>query len=141
MSSSNGHSTGGLSRAEILAAQDMKLEAIEVPEWGGTVYVRNMTGKARDAFERSRFKMVGDKFEVIHANTRASLLAVSICNAQGQLLFTPEDIEALGEKNGAILDRLFDVAQRLSGLRKEDVEARIKNLNSAPSDSSGTVSR
>src|SRR5262245_29422466 len=107
MSQANGHPTGGLSRAEILAAQDMKIEALEVPEWGGTVYVRNMTGKARDAFERSRFKQVGDKFEVIHANTRASLLAVSICDPSGQLLFSAQDIEALGDKNGAVLDRLF----------------------------------
>ena len=133
---SNGH--GSLSREQILAAVDLKIEAVETPEWGGNVFVRNMTGKARDAFERTRFKMVKDKVEVIHENTRAALLAVSLCDAQGHLLFTAQDIEALGEKNGAVLDRLFDVAQRLSGLRQKDTEERLKNSPSAPSDDSGT---
>ena len=126
-SNGNGNGTGSLTREQILAAIDQKIEAVAVPEWNGTVYVRNLTGKARDRFERSRFKLVGKEVEVIHENTRASLLAASLCNEQGLLLFTEADIEALGEKNGAVLDRLFDVAQRLSGLRKEDVEVRAKN--------------
>ena len=123
--SSNGHSP--LTREQILAAIDQKIEAVEVPEWGGLVYVRNMTGKARDKFERSRYRMHGKEVEIIHENTRASLLASSLCDANGTLIFQEADVEALGEKNGAILDRLFAIAQRLSGLRPEDVEARAKN--------------
>jgi len=122
---SNGHA--GLTREQILAAVDLKIEAVEVPEGGGTVYIRNLTGKARDRFEGSRFRMRGKDVEIVSDNTRASLLAATICNAEGVLQFTPEHIEALGDKSGELLDRLFDVAQRLSGLRKEDIEARAKN--------------
>jgi len=122
---SNGHA--GLTREQILAAVDLKIEAVEVPEWGGKVYIRNLTGKARDRFEASRFKMRGKEVELIQENTRATLLAATICNAEGVLQFTPADLDALGEKSGELLDRLFDVAQRISGLRKEDVEIRSKN--------------
>lgn len=125
----NGH--GGLTREQILAAIDMKIEAVDVPEWGGTVYIRNLTGKAREKFERSRYRMVGKglekEVEIIHENTRASLLAATICTSDGTLLFSAADVEALSDKNGAVLDRLFDVAQRLSAMRKEDVEDRAKN--------------
>jgi len=122
---SNGHA--GLSREQILAAVDMKIEAVEVPEWGGTVYIRNLTGKARERFEKSRYRMHGKEVEIIHENTRTSLLAATICDAQGNLLFTAEHLDALGEKSGEILDRLFEASQRLSCMRAEDLQAKAKN--------------
>ena len=42
-----------LSRDAILQREDIKTEDVEVPEWGGTVRVRGMTGVQRDAFEAS----------------------------------------------------------------------------------------
>jgi len=42
-----------LSKTAILAANDLKSEDIEVPEWGGAVRVRSFTGRERDAFEAS----------------------------------------------------------------------------------------
>ena len=127
--SSNGHSP--LTREQILAAIDLKIEAVDVPEWGGVVYVRNLTGRGRDRFDRSRYRVVGKgtqrDVEILYEDTRASLLAASICDQAGTLLFREQDIDALTEKNGAVLDRLFAIAQRLSGLRPEDIEARAKN--------------
>jgi len=60
------------------------------------------------------------------------LLALTVCDEKGVLLFSTEDIEALGEKNAATLDKLFEVAQRLAGLRAQDVEEKIKNSAAAP---------
>ena len=40
-----------LSRDTILQREDIKTEDVEVPEWGGTVRVRGMSGVERDAFE------------------------------------------------------------------------------------------
>ena len=42
-----------LSRDAILQREDIKTEDVEVPEWGGTVRVRGMSGVERDAFEAS----------------------------------------------------------------------------------------
>ena len=39
-----------LSRDAILQREDIKTEDVEVPEWGGTVRVRGMSGVQRDAF-------------------------------------------------------------------------------------------
>ena len=42
-----------LSKDAILAADDLPRETVHVPEWGGDVYVRTMSGTDRDAFETS----------------------------------------------------------------------------------------
>jgi len=125
-----------LSRDQILSAGDVTIEEVQVPEWGGSVYVRSLNGRARDRFESSRFKLKGDKVEMIHDNTRAVLLSLSLCDEAGTLLFSEADVAALGEKNAAAMDRCFDVAQRLSGLRNKDVEEKLKNSAAVQTDSS-----
>lgn len=126
----------GLTREQILGAADRTIEAVEVPEWGGVVHVRSLNGRARDKFDASRFRLKGDQVEMIHDNTRAMLLSLSLCDEAGTLIFSEADIVALGEKNAAVLDRLFDVAQRLSGLRAKDVEVKLKNSAAVQTDSS-----
>lgn len=117
-----------LGRDGILGVRDFKIEEVFVPEWDGSVYVRSLKGKARDAFEGSRVRVKeNNRIEMIHDNTRARLLSMTVCDAEGNLLFSEEDVEALGEKNAAALDRIFDVAQRLSALRAADVETKVKN--------------
>jgi len=126
----------GLSREQILSASDLKIEEVQVPEWGGSVFVQSLNGKARDKFESTRFKLKGDKVEMIHDNTRAVLVSLCACDEAGTLLFSEGDVAALGAKNAAALDRVFEVAQRLSGLRGKDVEEKLKNSAAVQTDSS-----
>jgi len=42
-----------LNKEQILRADDLKTEEVDVPEWGGSVRVRVLTGTERDAFESS----------------------------------------------------------------------------------------
>ena len=42
-----------LTKEQMLAADDIKSERVEVPEWGGDVMVRGLTGTQRDAWEAS----------------------------------------------------------------------------------------
>ena len=126
----------GLSREQILSASDLKIEEVQVPEWGGSVFVQSLNGKARDKFESTRFKLKGDTVEMIHDNTRAVLVSLCACDEAGTLLFSEGDVAALGAKNAAALDRVFEVAQRLSGLRGKDVEEKLKNSAAVQTDSS-----
>ena len=41
-----------LTADQILAADDMGLKEVNVPEWGGSVYIRVMTVGERDEYER-----------------------------------------------------------------------------------------
>jgi len=47
-------------------------------------------------------------------------------------LFTDADVKALGMKSAVALQRVFDVAQRLSGITSDDVDELAKELDENP---------
>ena len=107
-----------LTRDAILGVDDRQFEDVAVPEWGGTVRVRGLQGNERDRWETTLL----DKKNQIRENPRAKLVQLCIIDERGQLLFSKEDIAALGRKSAAALARVFEAAQRLSGLTDEDME-------------------
>jgi hypothetical protein len=125
-----------LSADHILQADDRQYEDVAVPEWGGTVRVRSLGAKERDAFEISIMTGKGKNRDVNMKNLRAKLVIYAAVNEHGNPLFTPDHIDALGQKNAAALDRVFTAAQRLSGLRPEDIDELTKNSETAQSDAS-----
>ena len=122
-----------LSKTAILAANDLKSEDVEVPEWGGAVRVRSFTGRERDAFEASMVRGEGRDRKVDLTNMRARLVGLTVIDETGQRLFTDEEVDLLGAKSGAALDRVFAVAQKLNGLSGADVEELSKNSSGVPS--------
>ena len=125
-----------LTRDEILQVQDLPTEQVHVPEWGGDVLVRALTGAERDMFEQSIVEQRGRNTRMNLRNIRAKLVALTVVDEQGNRIFKDEDVKWLGNKSAAALDRIFEVAQRLSGLRDEDVEELAKNSESDLSDDS-----
>ena len=122
-----------LSKEAIFAVEDLKTDVVDVPEWGGAVTVRSMTGVDRDAFEASlnetKTGTDGKETQVRNLdNFRARLCAATMINANGKLLFpNPEDVVKLGKKNSRALDRVMKAAQKLNGIGAEDVEQLTKN--------------
>lgn len=106
-----------LTRDQILAAADLRIESVDVPEWGGAVGVRVMTGAERDRFEQQMAAAKGRSVD----NVRAGLLALCLCDEAGQRLFEDADVRALGDKSASALSRVFDVALRLNKLSDGDV--------------------
>lgn len=125
-----------LGREQILSAQDLEKELVEVKEWGGAVYVRALTGIERDAFEASMVDQRGKSRTINLKNLRARLCALTICDEEGNRLFSDADVEELGKKSAAALTRVFEVAQRLSGLSQEDVEELGKPSEDGPNEGS-----
>lgn len=117
-----------LTRAAILAAEDLKSIDVPCPEWGGDVRLRSLTAAQKDDFDASlgEFNAAGTRVVNLH-NMRAKLLAVSIVGEDGEPLFTATDIESLGAKSSAPIGRLFEAAQRLNGMLPDAVEAAAKN--------------
>lgn len=113
-----------LSRDQILKAEDTQTETVSVPEWGGEVIVRTMTGHARDRFES---QIVGKNGGTDMNNIRAKLAAATIVDDKGELLFSENDVAKLGKKSAAALDRVFVAAQRLNRISDSDVEELAKN--------------
>lgn len=130
-----------LTRDEILTSDDIKEKWVEVPEWGGSVLIRGLDGVGRDAFERSIIQGKGEDREVVWINMRAKLVQRTAIDPVDRLmLFSEQDVMALGRKSGAALQKCFEVAARLSGITSEDQKKLVDNLEAAgsgdsPSDS------
>ena len=61
-------------------------------------------------------------------NARARLVAVSAIDAEtGELMFSEEDVLAIGEQSAAVIDRIYDVASKISGISDNDLEEITKN--------------
>ena len=116
-----------LSREQILEKNDLPSELVEVPEWGGAVWVRGMSGAERDSFEDSIIAGEKGSRVVNISNFRAKLAVRSIVDEQGRRLFTDDDADLLGAKSAAGLQRIVEVAKRLSAFSPEDVSELTKN--------------
>lgn len=124
-----------LTREQILQADDLPRELVPVPEWGGEVWVRTLTGTERDTFESETllFRPRGESapnLDALH-QTRARLCARAVCDERGRRLFSDDDVAALGQKSAAALDRVFEVAARLNRISARDLEELEKNSATA----------
>jgi len=127
-----------LNKQAILDVKDIEIEKVEVPEWGGFVFVKGMTGLERDTFEASIVQQRGKDARVNMVNIRAKLASQTICDEEGIRLFNDKDVSDLGKKSANALQRVFDVAQRLSGITEDDVDELADNLEKNPLDGSAS---
>lgn len=123
-----------LSREEILNAQDLKAIEVKVPEWGGSVLVRMMTGTERDHFEREQYEL--SKIGKLGDNARARLVARVVVGEDNKPIFTSDDVTKLGERSSAALERIVRAASRLNKLDVTEVEQVAKNSEPSPGASS-----
>lgn len=127
-----------LTKDQIVAAVDIKTELVDVPEWGGAVAVRGLTGLERDAFEQTMVRVdEAGKRQPDLSNMRAKLCAACIVDGEtGDRLFTDQQLAELSNKSSVALDRVFRVAQRINGMGDgADVEK-----NSAPGPNGSSTS-
>lgn len=123
-----------LSREAILQADDIEIRKVEIPEWGGYVYVRGMTGKERDDYEASLVKQRGRDTQVNMRNARAKLVVLCAVDEQGNKLFSESDIAKISRKSAKAIDRIFAVARELSGITEDDMEELTENFDETDTD-------
>lgn len=107
-----------LTREQILLADDLPRELVDVPEWGGQVFVRALDGAGRAILERSKTD---------ERDMRSLVVMLCVCDETGVRLFNQADVDALAQKSAVALHRVFEVATRLSVLGREG----RKNLKNA----------
>jgi hypothetical protein len=117
-----------LTKMQILAANDMKLKPVVVPEWPdedgkpGTVYLRVMAVGERDAYEVNWKKSNGTPDDF-----RTTYLARVLCNERGERLFSDDEMHLLKTKSGRVCHRLWSEAMAHNSIDEEDIQAAAKN--------------
>lgn len=127
----------------IISAQDKTFEDVEVPEWGGVVRIAVMSGTDRDKWELSMMKADDSSERGFKMNfdaySRVSLVALCLVDDKFQrLCTTDEQVKLLGQKSGAVLDRLYGIAQRINAITDEDINDLEKNSAAAQNGDSGS---
>lgn len=113
-----------LTAAQILAADDLPFEIVEVPEWGGSVRLRTMTAGEASAYGDSIRTATGG---IIRELLPEKLLARCIVGDDGLPVFSEEKVRQLSGKSSLIIQRLFIIADRLNTVTEQKVEAALGN--------------
>ncbi len=126
---------GLLTKSAILGAEDLKHEDVDVPQWGGSVRIRMMTGAERDEF-RAALAVDGG----VPVGQMAAVLVASTCiDVEGERMFSLSEVEVLRAKSATALDTIATVAMRLNGLGTVAADTAVKNSESDQSDDSGSA--
>lgn len=108
-------------KEDILRTPDSKPVEVDVPEWGGKVMIGAVSGENREKWEKEAQKKPQPPF------IRAMLVAFSIIDDKGKLVFAEKDIEELNKKNWKALDRIYDAAVAYNLLGDKHIEGEAKN--------------
>jgi hypothetical protein len=107
-----------LSAQEILTVQDIPVVEVNVPEWGGIVRIRGISGEEATQFAESQGKGKGDSL--------AKMVALAVVDEDGNRLFQDSDIPALKRKSMRAMLRIQAVALDINGL-SDEAKAEAKN--------------
>lgn len=130
-----------LSKDDILGMDDVPVEEVIVPQWGGKkVLVSGFTAAGWNAYQAAVTEIKGATRKAKLENSTAKLVQRTVITRERKLVFSESDIEKLGTKSSAALELLASVALRLSGQGAQEIEALVKNSDAAQSDDSPTVS-
>lgn len=104
---------------QILGANDSAIEHLDVPEWGGVVCLRVMSGRQRDdVVETAARELKAGK----EGQAKAKLLRYCLCDEAAKPLFSAAQVDALLEKSGLVVDRVARAAMRLNALLPDSVD-------------------
>lgn len=117
-----------LTRDAILAAavkRELPKERLDVPELGGFIWIRGMSGDERDRFERDNMIQRKGRVQVDMeklGNARARLAVRCICDEQGNRILQDGDAVVLGGLRADVLSKIYAISQRLSNYTDEDID-------------------
>jgi hypothetical protein len=116
-----------LGKFDILKSKTLKKELVEVPEWGGSVWVQEMTAEQRDKFDNWVVKRKDGEA----SGMRLRVLIATVVDEHGKSMFTDLDIPDLKNHSSRATTRLSEVGLRLSGMTEEAKAEEIKNSEAA----------
>ncbi|MGH7206891.1 MAG: hypothetical protein ACREI2_11865 [Nitrospiraceae bacterium] len=118
-----------LTRAQILASRrDRKPVRLEVPEWGGDVYVRVLSAADQMA--------ISD--ELPPTEVPIQILLHCLVDESGERIFTDGDQDELAKEDFPIIMRVFSFVAKLNGLSTKELDEAMASFKIAPDEASSS---
>jgi hypothetical protein len=111
---------GYLTRDAILRVTDLQQKAVDVPEWGGQVLVRELTASE---VEKIGFDMADGDGNVDKRRARGMMsrvVAWATIDQNGKRIFSEADVDALGQKSFKPVQRIANAVMQMSGMGAAD---------------------
>lgn len=119
-----------LTKEEILGVP-LKMQEVNTPEWGGSVYIRELPGTELAAL----MDRPDEESDIAYTYRIATSC---ICDEDGQRLFEDGEHKALMAKGIAPLQRCIEAALDLNGMTDDSQEALAGNSEAIRTDGSGS---
>lgn len=104
-----------LTADQIIAAEDLKTEVVDVPEWGGSVVLSALSVRALN--EANRKATVGGEVDAEKITVQV------VIEGMTEPKLTDDQAGQLAQKSAAVINRLGAVIFRLSGVDAPTLEA------------------
>ena len=101
---------------QIKNADDVKTLQVDIPEWGGHVTVKGMTGRLRSNLEQKV------NSNAPHGDVKMMVVLSCTLDDKGDLLFSKDDKKWLVEKAAGPIEKIFESVCKLSGISDSAVD-------------------
>lgn len=118
-----------LTREQILAADVRRTKTLPVPEWGGDVFIREMSladkagAYAVLAEAKGEVKTSADRL----LDWNAQMIIRGIVDGDGKPLFVQTDADAIGKWPDGLVGRLVSEIEKFNAVTPDDMKALEKN--------------
>ncbi len=125
-----------LTKQDIVKSKDLKSEIVRVKEWGikvgnetiDHVKIIELMSNEKSAYESSMMDFQTQKVKNEVGDWRTRLVSLTLVDEENNRLFSDKEIMELGKKSATVMDRVYDVSARLSGMTKTSEDELGKNL-------------
>lgn len=118
-----------LTREDVLGADDLKREPVDAPEWGGTVWVQELSAADAMEYDVWIFENKEDRASIMKG-MNAMMVMLCACNEEGERLFSNTDLAEINSKAPEPVARIARAAFSINKMRDSDYEDEVKNSES-----------
>ena len=129
-----------LSKFDIFEASNQQREKVEIPEWGGYVYVTAVSAADWVSFQDETAKGKDEGGKADASLWMGRVLARTIVDEDSQRLFDDADAEELMKKPLTIINRLFRASDKLNDFTGRGLQNAEKNFEAGAGGDSPTPS-
>jgi len=125
-----------ITREQFLKPMPRQKVDVQLPELGNgaVVPVWSLTAKERAQFERDMMNKSGKTSDARMREVRERLVVACCRTDDGEPIFTLADVQAIGEQNAKLVERIVDAAMTLIGMKAPDLEELAKNSDETDAD-------